>query len=153
MYAAGAFLSGLAAATLVSAVTAQQPGATGLWLDNDGRAAIEIERCERTLCGRVVWIKDPNDTSGKPWVDQLNPVPSKRETPICGLQIMGDLKREADGNWTGGWIYDPEVGRRFSAEITIKDAKTIEVFAFDGDRVKSETMAWTRLPDSQPRCK
>lgn len=132
---------------------AQTPGAAGLWLDNEGRAAIEIDRCDRSFCGRIVWLKEPNDTAGQPWVDLLNPLPSMRSTPICGLQIIGELKREVDGSFTGGWIYDPEQGKRFNVEIMPKSADIIEVLAYDKDKVLSETMAWTRLADTQSRCK
>ena len=132
---------------------AQQPSVTGLWLDNEGRGAVEITRCDRSLCGRIVWLKDPADKDGKPWNDMLNPIPSQRETPVCGLQVLGELKRETDGNWTGGWIYDPEQGRRFNVEVSIKDANALTVYGYDKDKVKSETMNWTRLPDSSPRCK
>jgi uncharacterized protein (DUF2147 family) len=136
-----------------SSALAQSDQVIGLWLDDEGKAGIQIERCERSLCGRVVWLKEPNDTAGKPWKDILNPEASKRDTPVCGLQIMGDLKRETNGGWVGGWVYDPEEGKRYDLELSVKDKDTLQVLAFEGERVRSQLMDWKRLPDGTPRCK
>ena len=134
-------------------VRAQAPSTAGLWLDHDGKAAIEIARCDRFMCGKIVWLKEPNDKDGKAWHDILNADQAKRTTPICGLPVIGDLKRQTNGEWTEGWIYDPEQGKRFNVEISLKDEKTLTIFAFDKDRALNEIFAWTRLADNAPRCK
>ena len=143
----------LAALGFGATAQAQQPQATGIWLDNEGRAGVEITRCDKSMCGKIVWLKEPNDPQGKPWTDNNNADEGKRKTPVCGMQILGDLKRETNGDWAGGWVYDPEVGKRFSIEFSVKDADTLSVFAFDGDRARSQTFDWKRMPDSTPRCK
>lgn len=132
---------------------AEAPTVAGLWLDDEGKAAVEVSRCDKSMCGRIVWLKDPADPSGKAWMDILNPDASKRQTPICGLAVIGDLKRQAGGEWTEGWIYDPEQGKRFNVELSLKNEKTLNVLGFDKERVKSEVLAWTRLADNAPRCK
>lgn len=134
-------------------VRAQAPSVAGLWLDNEGKAAVEISRCDTNMCGKIVWLKDSADPQGKAWMDILNPDESKRKTPICGLPVIGDLKRQAGGEWTEGWIYDPEQGKRFNVELSLKDDKTLNVLGFDKERVKSELLVWTRLADNAPRCK
>ena len=146
-------IAALTMGALTGAALGQQPSATGLWLDNEGRAGIEIARCDKSMCGKIVWLKEPIDPQGKPWTDINNMDASKRSTPVCGMQVIGELKRETNGDWSGGWVYDPEVGKRFTIEIALKDANTLSVFAFDGDRARSETMNWTRMPDSTARCK
>lgn len=132
---------------------AEAPTVAGLWLDNEGKAAVEISRCDKGMCGKIVWLKDPADPAGKAWMDILNPDVSKRTTPICGLPVIGDLKRQTNGEWTEGWIYDPEQGKRFSVELSLKDDKTLNVLGFEKERVRSELLLWTRLPDNAPRCK
>lgn len=143
----------LALAGCGSAARAEAVLPGGIWMDDEGRAGIEITRCERALCGRIVWLKEPNDSAGQPLKDIMNPDTAKREAPVCGLQIIGDLKRKADDEWVEGWIYDPEQGKRFSLEIHVKDKSGFTIVAWDGERVKSETHDWKRLPDTQPRCK
>jgi uncharacterized protein (DUF2147 family) len=151
LLAAGAMTFALSCTAVQAQSTS--PGPIGLWLDDEGKAGIEIERCDRELCGRVIWLKEPNDTAGKAWKDILNPDASKRDTPVCGLQILGGLKREANGDWTGGWVYDPEEGKRYNLEITVKDGETLQVLAFEEERVRSQLLAWKRLPASATRCK
>ena len=148
-----AFSVAVVSAAGAGLVRAQAPSAVGLWLDHQGKAAIEIARCDRNMCGTIVWLKEPADQSGTPWRDILNADESKRKTPICGLPVIGELKRQTNGDWTEGWIYDPEQGKRFNVEISLKDEKTLTIFAFDKDRALNETFAWTRIADNAPRCK
>jgi uncharacterized protein (DUF2147 family) len=124
----------------------------GLWLDNTGKAAIEVRGCGPELCGNIVWLRDPLDPRGKPWTDILNPDKSKRLQPICGLQIIGGLKPAPAGLWNDGWIYDPEEGKRFNVEVSLQDINTLKIFGYAGIRLLSETLHWKRLPADSPRC-
>ena len=54
-------------------------GALGVWADEDGQSNIEIAPCGDDLCGRIVWLKEPFDASGKAQTDINNPDPSLRQ--------------------------------------------------------------------------
>ena len=128
-------------------------GPTGLWLDHTGRGAVEIVQCASELCGRIVWLKDSLDPSGKPLVDTQNAEKSKRGTPICGLQIIGGLKRQPDGSWDDGWIYDPEEGERFDLELRLRGPEQLQVKGYKGLKFLSETFQWRRIAEVPgPRC-
>lgn len=147
---------GLLVAAAIVAVPGRSQGAggvTGLWLDSDGKAGIEIAPCGGEMCGNIVWLKDPLDPKGKAWTDLLNPDTSKRGRTVCGLQIIWGLKQGANGTWEGGYVYDPEEGKTFNVELSLKDASTLSVFGYAGVKLLSETMLWKRLPSNQPRCK
>ena len=136
------------------AVTAQgAPPISGIWLDDEGKGGVEIKPCGDQLCGNIIWLKQPNDPTGKPWVDKLNPDTAKRTRPICNLQIIGSLKRTTDAEWKGGWIYDPEEGKQFDVELTLKDNETLSVFGYAGVKLLGETLVWKRMPNDTPRCK
>jgi uncharacterized protein (DUF2147 family) len=130
-----------------------EPNVSGLWLDNEGKAAIEVKNCGTEVCGSIVWLKQPLDPNGKPWTDILNPDRSKKRRPVCGLQIIGGLKPGANGLWQDGWIYDPEEGKSFNVELSLADTNTLKVFGFAGIRMLSETFHWKRLPAESARCK
>lgn len=130
-----------------------QPHISGLWLDKDGKAAIEVKGCGPEVCGNIVWLKDPLDPKGKPWTDILNPDKGKRMRPVCGMQIIGGLKPGAQGLWQDGWVYDPEEGKTFNLELSLQNQNTLKVFGFAGVRILSETMHWKRLPADSARCK
>ena len=136
------------------AVLAQQPrpaapppaasGPAGLWIDHTGRGAVEILPCAQALCGRIVWLQEPNDKAGQPLRDTKNEDRSRRLQTICGLQILGDLQRQPDGSWDKGWIYDPEQGERFDVELRLRSPDLLQVKGYKGLKFFSETYQWKR---------
>jgi uncharacterized protein (DUF2147 family) len=128
-------------------------GPVGVWLDHTQRGAVEIQNCGSQLCGRIVWLQDAtDDKSGQPLTDKLNPEPAKRNQPICGLQIIGDLSKKRDGIWDDGWIYDPEKGEKYDLELRLLNRDTLQITGYAGVKFLSETYKWTRAPRDLPRC-
>jgi len=125
---------------------------SGVWVNDTGKGAIEIGQCGDKLCGSIVWLKDPNDKSGKPLTDGYNPEASKRRRPICGLQVIGDVKRISANIWDKGWIYDPEEGKSYDVELKLKSPDRLSVTGYLGTKLLSETFVWTRAPSNFSRC-
>jgi uncharacterized protein (DUF2147 family) len=125
---------------------------TGVWIDHTGRGAVEVRPCGGRICGYVVWMQQPNDARGRPLTDGLNPDLAKRNTPICGLQIIGNLARGGRG-YEGGWIYNPEDGGRFDVDIRLAAGNQLIVHGYAGIRLLGETFTWTRAPEGLPRCR
>ncbi|MGE0698324.1 MAG: DUF2147 domain-containing protein, partial [Hyphomicrobiaceae bacterium] len=131
----------------------QPPGPVGVWIDHTGRGAVEIVPCGTGLCGRIVWMQQPNDKTGQPLRDKLNEDRRLRNRTICGLQVIGDLKLMRDGSWDRGWIYDPEQGESFDVELRLRSPDELQVKGYKGLKFLSETFQWRRaetLP--QPQC-
>ncbi len=131
------------------------PGPTGVWIDHTGRGAVEIAPCGQgpTLCGRIVWMKAPTDPKGQPLRDGRNPDRTQRIRPICGLQVIGELKPQRDGSWDNGWIYDPEQGESFDVEIRLRAPDVLQVKGYKGLKFLSETFQWQRADATpQPAC-
>jgi uncharacterized protein (DUF2147 family) len=126
------------------AIAPAPTGPAGLWIDHTGRAAVEILPCAEALCGRIVWLKEPNDKAGRPLRDGNNEERAKRSQPICGLQILGNLKLQSDGSWDNGWIYDPEQGERFDVELRLRSPDALQVKGYKGLKFLSETYQWKR---------
>ena len=132
---------------------ATEPGPTGVWIDHTGRGAVEIAPCGVELCGRIVWLQQPNDKQGQPLRDGRNEDKRLRVRTICGLQVIGGLKRQRDGSWDNGWIYDPEQGESFDVEIRLRGADGLQVKGYKGLKFLSETFQWQRTKaPPQPRC-
>ena len=90
-------------------------------------------------------MKQALDKKGQPLLDTLNGNAKLRSRPICGLQIMGDLKPMQDGSWDRGWIYDPEQGESFDVEIRLlRDPNLLQVKGYKGLKFLSETFQWRR---------
>lgn len=142
----------LSLAVLAPAIGQSVPDVAGLWLDNEGKAAIEVKGCKSEVCGNIVWLRDPLNPQGKPWTDMMNADRAKRSRPVCGLQIIGGLKQGGNGLWKDGWIYDPEEGKQFNVELSLHNPDTLKVFGYAGVRLLSETLLWKRLPPASARC-
>lgn len=134
----------LAAAFGLNPTTAStQPntgGLTGVWIDHTGRGAVEIQPCGDSLCGRIAWVK-----TGQPTKD-------RRGRQLCGLQIFGDVKRQGDGSWDNGWIYNPDDDEKFSLQIKLKSPDSLQILGYLGVKMLGETYTWKRAPANQPRC-
>jgi uncharacterized protein (DUF2147 family) len=130
-------------ACLLSApVTAQPkaPGEAGLWIDHTGRGVVEIKPCGDSLCGRIAWVK-----AGLPTKDAQG-------RKLCGLQIIGDVKRQSDGSWDNGWIYRPDDDGKFSLQIKLTSPDRLQILGYLGMKMLGETYVWKRAPADQPRC-
>jgi uncharacterized protein (DUF2147 family) len=135
------FCAILGVAALAGGAAAQTGAAdvAGVWIDHTGQGAVEIAPCGNRLCGRVVWLKNPEHKSRT----------GKR---ICGTQILGDLRRQGARAWGDGWIYNPEDEERFSADLELAGANTLKVTGYLGIRLLGETFTWKRAATSLERC-
>ncbi|MDX2288514.1 MAG: DUF2147 domain-containing protein [Hyphomicrobiaceae bacterium] len=106
----------------------------GVWLDHEGRGAVEIAPCGESLCGTVVWVRDAAQHNA------------------CGLQVLGGLRLVTSGVWDNGWILDPDAGEKFDAAITVRPDDTLEVVGYLGVKTLSETFEWRRAPTELALC-
>lgn len=153
--AGGLTALGLVLSTAPRAQTAPpplQPGYAGVWYDDTGQGAVEITPCADRLCGRIVWLRAPLDKQGRPLTDIYNPDARQRQRPICGLSVIGDLKRQRNGSWDEGWIYDPKQGKQFDVELRLRSADALQVMGYMGVKFLSETFVWKRAPADLRRC-
>jgi len=130
---------------MVSGALAQAPAqapatdVTGVWIDHTGQGAVEITPCGDRICGRVVWLKNPNHKS-------------KSGKLICGTQILGDLQKHGTNTWEAGWIFNPEDEERFSAALKLENPNTLLVTGYLGIKILGETFTWKRAQAPLERC-
>ena len=101
----------------------------GVWL-MDSKVAVQIFNCSNLLCGRILWMKIPRDPQGRPERDELNPNPTLRQRPLCGVTIIGGLRSTGPDDWGGGWFYNPMDGVTYSlsAEVTSADLIVARIY-------------------------
>ncbi len=138
----------LAAAAVLFAVgtaRAQAPGASvaGLWLTDAGKSHVQIYPCGPHLCGRIVWMREPNGADGQPKVDRKNPDPAKRAQRIVGLVMMWNMAKADDpGEWEGGRIYNPEDGETYKSRMKLRVDGKLEVRGYVGISLLGKTQYW-----------
>jgi uncharacterized protein (DUF2147 family) len=120
-------------------------GILGTWLTTDGKAQIEIFRCEDRYCGKIVWMSEPME-NGSPKLDKENPEQSLRDQPILGLVLMRDFRYEGDATWSGGKVYDPESGDEYQGKMTLEDSMTLDLRGYILLPLFGRTERWTRVP-------
>jgi uncharacterized protein (DUF2147 family) len=136
---------GLFTAALVGAGASQAFAAdpSGIWAKDDGSAKMEIKKCGKSLCSKIVWLKDPNDSKGKPLHDERNEDPSMRDRPIIGLPLFDNMTPAEPNTWVGN-VYNPEEGHIYdNVKVTLVSRQQIVLrgckgWLFCGEKV------WTR---------
>jgi hypothetical protein len=86
--------------------------------------------------------------------DSLNPDPAKRNTPLCGLQLLGGFRpspHTAD-KWEHGWVYDPATGSTYKSTAQATDANTVVVRGYILIPLLGRTVTLTRVVGDIDRC-
>ena len=124
------FLTGVILAPL-SQSHAAPADPTGYWMkpNAERESKIYVFKCgkgKRQLCAKIAWLKDPNDSKGRPLHDVRNENASLRGRQIVGLPIFSGLNPTAPATWSGK-IYNPEDGRTYTATLTVLSSKKIHL--------------------------
>lgn len=130
----------------VSALSIEAQSASdleGVWLREDKKNyKVEIYPCGDKYCGKIVWLKEPNDPQGQPRIDLNNPDPARRNQPLLGMDVLTGFKFDGEV-WKGGKIYSFNRGKHYDAKIRLKDQKlylTAYILFF------SKTYTWIKTP-------
>jgi uncharacterized protein (DUF2147 family) len=129
----------------VTAASAQSPTPAGVWLHANKRIQIEITPCEDRLCATIVWFQWPNDDNGLPLVDLKNKDPALRARPLLGLKVLYGLRRTGENSWEDGYVYNPDDGVDYRAEMSIAKDGTLRIRAYVFIPWFGHTLIWTRV--------
>lgn len=116
----------------------------GVWQNGTGKGHIQIYKNNGKYFGKIVWLRDAMDPSGRPKVDRKNADPEKRNKPLIGLVMLKDFEYD-DGEWNGGQIYNPSDGKEYKAFMKLQDYKTLMVRGYVGISLFGKTDTWTRV--------
>lgn len=123
-------------------------GALGIWLSQTEEAKLKIYKCGKSgnkYCGKIIWLKEPNEEDGTPKVDKENPNAKLRNRSIINLVIMKGFIYDEDNVWEDGTIYDPKSGSTYSCKMTLKSKNTLDIRGYIGFSFLGRTEVWTRV--------
>jgi uncharacterized protein (DUF2147 family) len=127
----------------------------GLWSTTDNNSRVEIFKCGKNYCGKIVELKNPNypaddkrGMAGQPKVDRNNPDPDLKTRPLLGLQMLEGFTYSGGNVWKGGRIYDPDNGKLYKCKMTLTNPKRLDVRGYIGFSFIGRTSIWTRPDDS-----
>lgn len=116
----------------------------GTWANSSNKAHIQIFKQGGKYYGKVVWLRNPNDASGKPKVDKKNPDVNARNRKIIGLVVLRDFTFDGD-EWKHGKIYNPEDGKEYKSLIKLQNKKQLAVRGYIGISLIGKTENFTRI--------
>jgi uncharacterized protein (DUF2147 family) len=117
----------------------------GVWQSGGGNVRVQIFKSGETYNGKIAWLREENDESGKPKTDRNNPAESLRGQPLLGLEALSDFTYKGNGVWEGGTVYDPRSGKKYSCKLSISSSGALEIRAFMGISLIGKTQIWTRV--------
>lgn len=89
----------------------------GYWATEKHESQIKITHCgPETICGSVFWMKEPNDSKGRPKLDRENEDETKQKRALLGLQFL-NMKLDED-HWKGT-VYNAQNGKTYSATFKL----------------------------------
>ena len=122
-------VAGLTLLALPGLAQAAARDPSGVWLTEDGKARIRVEKCgpqNTNVCGYAVWLKTPLNDQGQPRVDFRNPDPKKQSRASLGHQMIMGLKPNSEGKYEGK-IYNAENGKFYDVTIWSEEQGELSV--------------------------
>jgi uncharacterized protein (DUF2147 family) len=117
----------------------------GLWYNDAKTSKIQFYETNGKVFGKIVWLKEPNNTKGKPKTDDKNPKEELRNTPLLNFIFMKNFKKVNDKKWEDGTIYDPTNGKTYSCIITQTAPNLLDVRGYVGISLLGRTSKFTRV--------
>ena len=136
----------LAAGTATA--SAQSKGPTGVWVNQEKSTAVRVQRCGKSLCGSVTWLREPLNKAGQPKVDRENPDPKLRNRRLLGLPVLLNMKPDGQNRWSGR-IYNADDGRTYVSHIEMASANQMQVQGCVLGGLICRKMNWTRDTDGR----
>ena len=118
----------------------------GKWKLEDGTAIVEVYKEGDVFNGRIVWLAEPNEPDGSPAVDSRNPDAKLRSRKLIGLNMLSGLKK-ADGEYSGGLIYDPGKGKTYNCSMKVEGDVLKVRGSLDKKGLMGRTMDWFRVKE------
>ncbi|MDB5246747.1 MAG: peptide protein [Segetibacter sp.] len=116
----------------------------GVWANETNKGHLQLYKQNGKYYGKIVWLNQPNDETGKPKVDKNNPDDKVRKERLLGLVMLKDFRYE-NGEWTDGKIYNPDDGKEYQCNMKLKDSKTLSVRGYIGISLFGKTQKFTRI--------
>jgi len=99
---------------------AQKEPIERVWWNEEKTSKIQIFKAtDGKWYGKIIFLKDPNDTDGKPKTDKKNPDDKLKSRPVLNLIILQNFIKSSEVNvYESGSVYDPQSGKTYCGKLT-----------------------------------
>ncbi len=135
--------------TLCGNAIASEKAIVGVWVNQAGGGLIEITMEQGNVYGTIIGSPDSKTEERK---DSKNPDPKLRNRSLLGAVILSDFTYHENKKWpwAGGWIYDPNNGKKYKCKIRLVDNETLEIRGYIGISLFGRTETWKRYRKTEP---
>ena len=117
---------------------------TGVWLSQNKHGKIEIYKNGGKFFGKLIWGDKMYAPDGKTSLkDDNNPDQKLKSRDLKDLIMLTDFVYK-DDEWTDGKIYDPEAGKTYSCNLTLKNGQ-LRIRGYILTPMFGRTETWTRV--------
>lgn len=133
--------------TALASVSDDPEAILGRWLSSKKRNQVQIYKQGTKYYGKLVWMLEPNDpVTNKPKVDRQNPDEKLRNRPLMNAVLVTNLTYKGNNIWGDGEIYNPEDGKTYNCQVSLKDPNSIDLRGYVmGLSFLGKSRTWTRV--------
>ena len=107
---------------------------------------VRIYKTGDTYEARIIWLEHPNDETGNPRLDLLNPDPALRSGRADAIVLVRGLRYDArKERWTGGTIYNPVDGKVYDVQAEFDGPQELRVRGYIGKPMFGRDLVWEKL--------
>ena len=101
----------------------------GKWMSTEHNLEVQVYKEGEVFHAKIIWFKmDDTTKSMNTKTDDKNPNPSLRTRKWLGMEVLRDLKYNADEkDWEGGIIYDAKHGKEWDSVAWINSKGLLDV--------------------------
>lgn len=125
---------------------AQKDNIERTWFNAEKTSKIQVYKgTDGKFHGKIVWLQQPDDASGKPRTDSKNSDESLRSRPLLNTVILKNFSKSSEtaGVYEGGTVYDPNSGKTYCGKLTL-NGREIKLKGFIcGFSLLGRSSTWT----------
>jgi uncharacterized protein (DUF2147 family) len=116
----------------------------GEWWTEGNEGRIKFTRApDGTFRGTTTCCRPKTASPENPVKDIHNPNPKLRERSTLGIVLIWKLAYD-DGEYTGGYIYNPRDGKTYRFQAELIDRDTLRIRGYLGIPLLGQTQVWKR---------
>jgi uncharacterized protein (DUF2147 family) len=131
---------------LVVSLTYGQKGVLGKWKtideENEPKSVVEIFQKDSLLYGKIIKLYRKPGEDIDPSCTECASDDPRYKKKVIGMEVMKDMKKTGEDEYSEGTVLDPSNGRVYSCKIWLEEGK-LKIRGYWGPFYRTQT--WHRL--------
>lgn len=137
----------LSAALLLPLVAHAQASIVGLWRTIDDetgkpKSLVRISEANGEYQGKIEKLFRTPDQDQNPKCEKCED--ARKDQPIIGMTVITGMKKDKEGEYSGGQILDPNNGKIYKSKMTLREDGKLDMRGYVGMPMLGRTQTWVR---------